>query len=292
MLPTLNTSKLGLVVYVGTPPRPEDPSEAFVRMRDDALSGEAEDLVWIECGADPDASPDDREQWAKANPSFPHRTPEEAFLRLRRKLGEESFLREGLGIWEDLTGALAFGVGKWEACANGGRPKDLGLGALSVAVSYELTHGAIGAASVLDGHAYVKPLQHGQGTYWMARRARELQIRYRVDVVIDGKGPAAVLIPDLRALGVRLKVVDTNEVLDACAGIFDLVQEQRLHHESFDELDVAVAAAVKRSVGDRWAWGRRTSTADISTLEAVTLATWWAAQRKPEPLLVVSSRIG
>jgi phage terminase large subunit-like protein len=100
MLPTLNTSKLGLVVYVGTPPRPEDPSEAFVRMRDDALSGEAEDLVWIECGADPDASPDDREQWAKANPSFPHRTPEEAFLRLRRKLGEESFLREGLGIWE------------------------------------------------------------------------------------------------------------------------------------------------------------------------------------------------
>jgi hypothetical protein len=159
-------------------------------------------------------------------------------------------------------------------------------------VSYELTHGAIGAASVLDGHAYVKPLQHGQGTYWLVRRAKELQTRYRVDVVIDGKGPAAVLIPDLRAAGVRLKIADTNDVLDACAGIFDLVQEQRLHHESFGDLDAAVAAAVKRSVGDRWAWGRRTSTADISSLEAVTLAAWRAAQRKPQPLLVVSSRIG
>jgi hypothetical protein len=33
---------------------------------------------------------------------------------------------------------------------------------------------------------------------------------------------------------------------------------------------------VKRAVGDRWAWGRKASTADISVLEAATLAGWLA----------------
>ncbi len=31
--------------------------------------------MYIECTADEDAEPDDREQWAIANPSYPHRTP-------------------------------------------------------------------------------------------------------------------------------------------------------------------------------------------------------------------------
>lgn len=274
MLPTLNTSKLGLVVYVGTPPRPEDPSEAFVRMRDEALSGEATDLVWIECGADPSASPDDREQWAKANPSFPHRTPVEAFLRLRKKLGEESFLREGLGIWEDLTGALAFGIGKWEACSGGARPDDLPVGGLALAVSYELTHGAIGAAALDDDLMHVKPLMHGKGTNWLVPAAKELQAVHDVELVVDGGGPAADLIPDLADAGVRLHIADTGDVLDACAGIYKRVQDGALRHQSYRELDDAVAVAVRRDVGDRWAWGRRKSTADISALEAVTLADW------------------
>ena len=38
------------------------------------------------------------------------------------------------------------------------------------------------------------------------------------------------------------------------------------------ELETAVAGAVRRLVGDRWAWGRKVSTSDISTLEAATLA--------------------
>jgi hypothetical protein len=42
------------------------------------------------------------------------------------------------------------------------------------------------------------------------------------------------------------------------------------------ELDSAVAGAVRRNVGDAWAWGRRTSDIDISPLVAVTLAAWVA----------------
>src|SRR5690606_6142793 len=94
MLATMNTAPNALALFMGTPPLPTDPSEAFTRMRADALSGDSDDLVWIECGADPDADPDDRKQWAKANPSYPHRTPLTSMLRLRKKLHPESWLRE------------------------------------------------------------------------------------------------------------------------------------------------------------------------------------------------------
>src|SRR5690554_7740651 len=96
----MNTAPNALPLFMGTPPTPTDPSEAFRRMRSDALSGESDDILWIEFGADDDADADDREQWAKANPSFPHRTPETSMLRLRRKLTTDSWMREGIGVWD------------------------------------------------------------------------------------------------------------------------------------------------------------------------------------------------
>src|SRR5699024_6994494 len=88
-LAAMNTSQFGLAIFVGTPPRPDDPSEAFTRMRSEAWSGTLRDAVWIELGADDDADPNDRNQWARANPSYPHRTPAESILRLQRKLSPE-----------------------------------------------------------------------------------------------------------------------------------------------------------------------------------------------------------
>jgi hypothetical protein len=257
-----------------------------------ALVGDAGDFAWLEHSAErvslvdgavlqvrPNAA--DVANWIVANHAFPSRI-EPAFLAEQLKiLGSDLFGREHLGVWDpppDEFGADVFGAGKWKACASEGRPEDLQPGALAVAVSYELTHGAIGAAGFRDDVAYVKPLRHAPGTSWLVSAAKDEQDQYGVDVVIDGGGPAAVLIPDLEEAGVRLKVADTSDVLDACAGLFDLVQDEKLRHGSDPALDAAVEAAVTRSVGDRWAWGRRVSSADISVLESVTLATWWAEQ--------------
>src|SRR5690625_2987725 len=99
MVPAAIASDDGLVMMVGTSPRPGDPGEVFMSRRDDAWSGEDKDILYVEMSADKKANPDDRKQWAKANPSFPGRTGEGAILRMRRLLGSvESFMREGLGI--------------------------------------------------------------------------------------------------------------------------------------------------------------------------------------------------
>ena len=284
MLATLNTSSLGLHLYIGTPPKPGDTSESFVRMRTEALTGESDDTVWIECGADPGCDPNDREQWAKANPSYPHRTPVQAFLRLKKKLKPDGFMREGLGVWDDGNGDAIFGEGNWTTCA--ATEPTVPLAGLAVACSYDMQTSTIVGAAPEDDLRHVKPLQHGPGTRWVAARVKELQDRHDVDVAIDGHGPGAVLIPDLEAAGVRLRILKTAEVLDACAGIDQLVRAHLLRHANYPELDGAVKAAVKRTVGDRWAWGRRQSASDISALEGATFAAWLVdapASEKPPP---------
>ena len=51
------------------------------------------------------------------------------------------------------------------------------------------------------------------------------------------------------------------------------VADKDLLHANWPELDAAVAAATRREIGDRWAWGRR-GEGDISMLEAATVALW------------------
>jgi len=279
LVPTTNQAENPLVILTGTPPKPIDPGEVFTQLRQEALDGESEGTLYLEFSADRGADPSDRKQWRKANASYPKRTSARAILRMKKNLTPDAFLREALGIWDDPSGAAIFGPGRWDACSDvDGRPEGLSIGALAVAVSYDLTWSSICAAAADGPMVYVRPLRHAPGTDWIVDAAKELQSVHGVDVVIDKKGPAADLIDDLSMAKVRLREADLVDVLDACAELYKRVLGGKLRHESFPELDRAVAAAVKRSVGDRWAWGRKVSTADISTLEGVTLAAWLASQ--------------
>lgn len=207
-----------------------------------------------------------------ANPAYGRRITAERMQDFREEMPPEEFIREFLGWWDEPgTADAAFGPGKWEACA-GSPPQGVALGALGVAASMDMKHGAITAAASDGRVIHLKPLQHGPGTAWVVQRVADLQLAHKVPVVIDKRGPAAPLIPHLERAGVELTVLDTQGVMDACAALLDLVREQKVQHAMYPELEAAVQGAVRRLVGDRWAWGRKVSTSDISTLEAATLA--------------------
>jgi hypothetical protein len=283
-LATMNTSQFGLAIFVGTPPRPDDPSEAFTRMRSEAWAGTLQDAAWIEFGADPGVNIHDRKAWAVANPSYPKRTPVESILRLQRKLKPDSFLREGLGVWDDVSGAAIFGPGRWEACVNADRPEGLVPGAFAVAVSYDQSQAAIAAAAVdADGLLWLRPLEHGPGIAWLVESAVRLQKTRDVDVVLDGRGPAVSLLPDFMKAGVRVKVASTADVLDAYDRTYQAVTTGMARHPGNPVLDKQVGSAVPRAVGDRFALGRKASVSDISLFEAVELAA--GAALAPAPVL-------
>lgn len=226
---------------------------------------------------------DDEDNWKAANPLLGRTRANGTgltydYVRAEREaLPPEEFARERMGWWDEAGADEAFGPGYWEA-AVADQPEDAEVGGLAVAVSYDLKWASVGAAGSDGEVAHLKPLRHGPGTRWVVEAAKALQDRHEVDVAIDEKGPAADLIPALEEAGVRLRKAATNDVLDSCAQIFKGIQDGAVTHGAYPELDAAAAAAVKRPVSDRWAWGRKQSDADISPLEAVTLALWLASQ--------------
>lgn len=287
LAPTMNQAENPQIIIMGTPPKPSDPGEVFTALRTAALSGESEGVLFVEFSADPDAPvlPTAKGFWdqvAKGNPSFPKRTSRRAILRLRKLLtNDDDFRREAYGIWDAAGRTAVFGEGAWEACA-GSPPSGVPLSAIGIAVSMDLTRSAVVAAATDgDGVVHVKPLQHGPGTGWVIDRVKALQQQHGAEVVIDGRGPGAVLIPTLERSGVRLRVAATGDVLDGCAAFEGRVRDRLLSHADYPELDGAVAGAVKRAVGERWAWGRKGSSSDISPLEAATLAAWAAGEPAP-----------
>lgn len=276
MLATLNTSQFGLALYVGTPPKPEDNSESFARMRAEALSGEADDLVWIECGADHFDDPDDPKTWAKANPSYPHRTPDESILRLQRKLTGAGFRREGLGIWNELTKDLTLvPADMWgdrlaeDPPAQDSPPATIGVdrspdGTTSIAGAWrtdDATHVELLAVdAVMDTAGVVD---------WLAERAGR-----KIPVLIAADSPAAAMAPDLIAKRVKVKLIAGVEFARSCQAFVDDAIDGPLTHAGQQHLDDALAAATKLPYGKAglWVWNRRSMELDISALVAATVA--------------------
>lgn len=279
MLATMNTSKFGLHVYVGTPPKPEDNSEMFTRMRDDALNGKKTNLVWIECGADDDANLDDRKQWAKANPSFPHRTPVEGIERLREKLDPDGFRREGLGIWLSNSGQLITPKQWGDLTDIQSNPLD--PVSFGVYVNRMQTNAAIGVAAYrADGkvHVGIIPAVKGEpgdalpGTGWIPGRVKELVEQWNpCATVIDNYSVAAALIAEIEELGVTVEATNATDLAKACQNFYAFTLEDKLRHQGAEPLAAAVTSAKKRDLLDGWAWDRKDK-GDITQLMAVTLA--------------------
>lgn len=275
MLATMNVSRFGLALFIGTPPRPEDNSEAFERMRQDAREGRLTDGAWIEFGAEPGSTAHDRAAWARANPSFPKRTPVQSMLRLQRKLTAEDWLREGLGIWDSLGSLGVFPRGSWQrrAVKPGGAPAPAALGVAADPDGVWLSLGAASAGDRAHLGSVLRVRQDGGRAAFVAEVAR-IQSEQGCPVGIDTKGPASGLIPELTEAGVVLAQGGLEDFIQACSDIVQAVTDGTVEHANYSELDDAVAAAGWRKVGDRRVFARRTG--EIDALEAVTWALWAA----------------
>jgi hypothetical protein len=243
---------------------------------------DGDSLGLFEYSAHPGCDVWDRDGWAQGNPALGHTITEKALASAARTDPEAVFRTECMCQWVDTMTDPIFGLGKWEACGVDKSSIDGGV-TFGIAATVDHAYACIGSAGLRnDGLLHVEPVEHRRGTAWLPARAKELQDKHGGTVVIDGRGPAAFLIPALEAAGIRITVAGTGDVLDSCALIFKHVQDSTLKHMNYPELEGAVAGAQKRPVGDRWAWGRKTSTFDISTLEAVTLAAWGTTQTATE----------
>ncbi len=287
LLPTISAAPLGnpQVILTGTPPDPEkdQQGEVFLRVRADAEAKRDVRLAWSDYGAKDGPLPDvdDRAAWAEHNPALGIRLAEAEVVRERTLMSPETFARERLGWWGDPNAAssTAFGEGRWEACkVEGAGPV---VHTVAAAVAWDRQHSSIGCAGMTGETMVVGAVERREGSGWLVPELLRIQTEYQCAVVVDEKGPTSDLLPAMAAAGINVTTVNTQTVLDASASIYDRVQARTLAHPGHPDLDLAVAVAAKRPVGDRWTWARKTSAGDISMLETVTLAAWNAASGTP-----------
>jgi hypothetical protein len=285
MLATMNTSRFGLALYVGTPPKPEDNSEAFTQMRVEALSGESTEQLWIECGADENADIDDQRQWAKANPSFPHRTPPESVMRLRKKLTPDSFRREALGIWPS-PDLIVFDLARWSSPPLLDRSVEAPARvSVVIDVSPDRRWSSIGVAGEVGGKTLLMCLRMPGTDGVVPKLAALIAERDVVDVAITPDQAKAV-VPALNQAGIDFKALTRGDMGASCAAIQEAIKAQVVVHVGQPELDAAIANARTRYVGEVEQWDRRDPGVDISPLVACSGSFYrWGLLDIPLPII-------
>lgn len=286
MVPATNQSKWStgaMLLYMGTPPRPIDPGEVFTMKRDKALAGLTDSQVYVELSADEDADPDDLEQLAKANPSFPERTPLESVLRMRANLGsDEAYLREGFGIWTARNSSRVIDDISWGLCADQASMA-IDMLTLAVDVAPDRSVASVSLAGLrADGLFHVELDEHRKGADWVpgwvaARAARNPLHAVVVDelsgLVEQRNGRSYLRGTDVI---VTLAASAGRDMAIACAGYFDAVMSSKLRHTDQPQVNVALSQAGKRSIGSGWAWNKKSTDSDITPVVSQTLALWGA----------------
>jgi len=274
-----------LLFFMGTPPRPVDPGEEFTNRRSKALSGKAENMAYIEFSADADADLEDKAQWAKANPSFPDRTPLESMERMRENLtDDDSFRREALGIWDDDGRSSVIPADAWSDLAVDVVPEEWPVVSLGLDMNPERTKVTIAVAAKSPQGVHLELAADDRfadaGSQalvdWIYQRAGR-----RVPVVIDAYSPIRSIEPALKKRGCKVFILGPNELSQACGGLYDAVLKDRtVTHHAQEELDASLAGAVKQKFGDggAWKWNRKGFDIDLSPVMSITCAHFGAVK--------------
>lgn len=287
LMPTMSARPNPQLWYTSSPVNQEEHPHGVVlaRVRERGLRGNDPSLAYFEWSADEDAyrgapkvTADDPEQWAKANPGLGYRISAEHVARERRSMGSKSFQVERLGIgdWPPTDDELKPVIDPqiWVKLADPGSEAGKTV-VFAPDGNPERTSAAIAVVGGrLDGTVHAEIVERRPGTGWVPARLAELKTRWGpAAIVVDPSGPGGAWLPALQEAGIEPLLVSGREMAQACGGFYEAVTEaETVRHLDQIELNDALAGAKTRPLGDAWAWARKTSTADISPLVAVTLA--------------------
>lgn len=239
-------------------------------------------ICYLEWSADYEgADHDDPAVWLAAHPAVraPGRygTIDLDWLQAEHDHDLAAFVRNYLNVTDRTSGAgtpldpVVWAGLAVEAPARGNRPITVG-----VAVGADQVSTALVACHHDDVVATLEVLDYRPATMWAVDRLIQLYDRWPVTAIpLDAAGPAGVLWAPLEAAG--LPVVDSHlRGATAAAGqLVEAVAAGGIRHVPHPALDLAVAGARRRNIGDgSWLWGRRDTDVDVAPLEAAGLARW------------------
>ncbi|WP_226925364.1 ATP-binding protein [Georgenia thermotolerans] len=295
LLPTTSAAPSGdpQIIMTGTPPPPHADGAPFKRMRASGVEGKDKRLSWHEWSPERVPDPSDRdgllEAAAETNPALGLRLQMQVVEDELAQMSFAGFMRERCGAWDSdaLGGVIDFPRWLGLAIPAEGAPSD---GARAYAVKFSADGERVGVAVGVQVEGApchvealgVRPASDGVAglVAWLAERARSAAV-----ILVDGKAGAGDMVASLLAAGVpkrRVRLVSTDEAITAHAGFLRAINEGDLTHLAQPGLDSQVRVAGKRKIGNAggWGWQSVTPGADVTALDAVTLARHGAATAK------------
>ena len=242
-------------------------------------------LAYFEWGIDDDVDPTDLAAVAAAHPANGHTLRRQALADAAIQMKPGEFARAYGNRW---TGAVERVIPAmlWNQAADESTPLAArGYLALAFDVGEHGADAAIVAAwRDKAGLAHVELLDVREGTSWLVPRLAELVSKLGPRLVVyDRFGPAVAAGDAVTRSGIDTHGTTTDEYVTACASFYEQIVAGAVRIRPHPALDAAAAAAARRSVGERWAWARRTSTQSIAALVAATLAVWGFDHAPPPP---------
>ena len=275
LLPAMATRASGQLLVPSTA---GTDSSVYLRRKVDvgraaAAEGRRSGVAYFEWSAGEDDDPDDEAVWWSCMPALGYTITVETVRHARQTMTDGEFRRAFLNQWTR-SDERVIPLVAWEAVQrSSGQAEPAGKLVYAVDVNPDRSAAAVCVA----GAGVCEVVAYQPGTAWAVPRVVESVGRWGGSVVVDVSGPAGGLVSELERGGVKVHAVKSGDMAKACGGFYDAIADAKVEILRHDGLDAAVAGAVKRPVGDAWVWARKTASADVCPLVAVTAA-WWVSQ--------------
>lgn len=287
-------SKNPQTLMCGTPPTAVSSGTVFLLLRRDILCGKTEDEGWAEWSVPVLSNAHNPELWYETNPSLGIILSERT---IRSELGDDTIDDniQRLGLWLQYNQKSAISREEWEQYALDKPPELPQKKRLFFGVKYSQTTANVSlavATKTADGKIFIetidcRPIREGND--WIIAFLRGSSAE---KVVIDGAGNQTILADDMKNAGVKCKAVlpKVAEVIEANALFERKLFEGSICHRNQPSLAQAVANCEHRAIGSSGGYGYTSilEGADISLLEATSLAHWLCANAKEKKKQIIT----
>lgn len=238
--------------------------------------------AYFEWSADPAADTTDPETWRRTHPALGHTIPEAKLAGYQASMEASEFARAFLCVWPGKGAVSIIPETNWNACEDPAS-RITGPVWLALDLSPDRVEATISAAGYRqDGLPHVEVLRSDRGTAWIIPFLRQVTARNKpAGLVIDSKGAAGSLIPELQRHALDHTVIGLNDVVRGAGAFYDAAMDGTLRHIGQIGLTTSVYGATKRHIGAAWAFGR-TVGVDLTPLVSASNALWALVQPPPE----------
>lgn len=286
-LPAISASVNPQAIYVGTPPDPNEPSDVFRRMREDALGGTTKRMSWTEYSVPEIGDVSDQSRWYATNPALGNRIQLSTIEGEVEQMAADTFARERLGWWSPTAGKplTAISEASWDALSTETPPED-GKTAYGVRFAVDGSEVSLAAALMDDsGTVHVEQVRRenmSAGLTWLADFIADRHDKASV-CVIDGKSGVQSLVDRLERMPKGyIRVASAQDAVAAATTLVDCVNEGTLtwYAPQKDLRDSAVTS-VRRNIGNGGSWGFGGE--NPIPITAASLAVWGVKTARRDP---------